>query len=560
MQLNPVTISLRKRQRQTGQTEVVIMVRVLVSDPLSEEGLQLLKEKARVDVLTDKDEKELLGLISNYDALIVRSGTQVNSALIEAGKNLKVIGRAGVGVDNIDVDKATEKGIMVINAPEGNTISAAEHTMALLASLVRNIPAAHRSIKEGKWERKLFTGVELHQKKMGLLGMGRIGSEVARRARAMNMQVLAYDPYISPERAQKTGVELVSREELFKEADFISLHLPLVSSTYHIIGEKELEMIKPGASLINCARGGLVNEEALYYALKEGRLAGAALDVFEDEPPRESPLLELDNVVLTPHLGASTEEAQVHVAVQVADQVLRALQGDHVVTAVNVPTLLPEVLSEVEHFLPLMRMMGSFYMQLYGGAVEKVEIHYSGEIAEKPVTPLTTSCLIGMLQVITGEQVNFVNASHIAGSRGIHVKETLSSSVENFANLITLTVTGEGESKVLAGTLFGEKDMRIVQIGDYRIEVVPSRYILVCTYVDRPGVIGRVGILLGDNGINIASMQVGRQSIGGEAVMVLQVDDPVSSELMQEVSRLDGIVDTNFVELQEKDLQDPMRK
>lgn len=536
------------------------MVRVLVSDPLSEEGLQLLKEKARVDVLTDKDGKELLGLISNYDALIVRSGTQVNSALIEAGKNLKVIGRAGVGVDNIDVDKATEKGIMVINAPEGNTISAAEHTMALLASLVRNIPAAHRSIKEGKWERKLFTGVELHQKKMGLLGMGRIGSEVARRARAMNMQVLAYDPYISPERAQKTGVELVSREELFKEADFISLHLPLVSSTYHIIGEKELEMIKPGASLINCARGGLVNEEALYYALKEGRLAGAALDVFEDEPPRESPLLELDNVVLTPHLGASTEEAQVHVAVQVADQVLRALQGDHVVTAVNVPTLLPEVLSEVEHFLPLMRMMGSFYMQLYGGAVEKVEIHYSGEIAEKPVTPLTTSCLIGMLQVITGEQVNFVNASHIAGSRGIHVKETLSSSVENFANLITLTVTGEGESKVLAGTLFGEKDMRIVQIGDYRIEVVPSRYILVCTYVDRPGVIGRVGILLGDNGINIASMQVGRQSIGGEAVMVLQVDDPVSSELMQEVSRLDGIVDTNFVELQEKDLQDPMRK
>jgi len=535
-------------------------VKILVTDPLSQEGLQVLQKKAHVDVCTGRDESSLKEIIGDYDALIVRSGTRVTASLIEKGVNLQVIGRAGVGVDNIDVEKATEKGIMVINAPEGNTISAAEHTLAMLFSLARNIPGADNSVKQKKWERKRFTGVELNQKVLGLLGLGRIGGEVARMARAMGMKILAYDPYVSPEKVENTGVELTSWEDLLRRSDFVSLHLPLVSATYHFLSREELEIIKPGARIINCARGGLLDEEALYHALKEGKISGAALDVFEEEPPQDIPLLELDSVVLTPHLGASTEEAQVNVAMQVAEQVLKALEGESAVTAVNMPTLMPEVVSEVRPFMPLMRMLGSFYMQLYGGAVDEVEVQYSGEIAGKQVTPLTTSFLIGLLQVIMGDQVNFVNAGYIAKNRGIRIKETFSSDVDNFANLITVIVTESGEERVLSGTLFSQEDMRIVQIGDYRIEVVPSRYMLVCTYEDKPGVIGRVGSLLGDRSINIATMQVGRKSIGGEAVMVLQVDDPVTEKVQQEVSQLEGIIETNFVELKERDLKDPTKK
>ncbi|NMA92518.1 MAG: phosphoglycerate dehydrogenase, partial [Firmicutes bacterium] len=379
-------------------------MKILVSDPLSDKGISRLEQYARVDLKTGLNEQELIKIIDNYVALVVRSGTKVTAPVIKAAKKLKVIGRAGVGVDNIDVEQATASGVMVINAPEGNTISTAEHAIAMLTSLARNIPQAHHSLKTGRWERSNFMGVELNQKVLGVIGLGRIGSEVARRARAMGMSILAYDPYISPERADKIGARLVPLEELLKNADFITLHLPRSESSYHLIGPLELDLMKKGVRLINCARGGLVDEKALYQALVEEKIAGAALDVFETEPPLESPLLALPNVIATPHLGASTREAQVNVAVQVADQVISALKGEAVTSAVNVPAMLPEVMKEVTPYLPLMRMMGSFYIQNFGGQIEEIELHYRGAIAAFPTTPLTTFCLIGLLSYILGDE------------------------------------------------------------------------------------------------------------------------------------------------------------
>lgn len=523
--------------------------KVLVSDPISEEGIRLLREVAEVDVCTDLSPEELVSIIREYDALLVRSGTQVTAEVIEAGYNLKVIGRAGVGVDNIDVDKATEQGILVINAPEGNTISAAEHTMALMLALARNITSASASLKGGRWERNKFMGVELYKKTLGIIGLGRIGSEVAKRARAFGMDVLAYDPYISAERVEKLGVVSAPLEEIFARADFITLHAPKTSSTAYMIGAKELAQMKEGVRIVNCARGGLIDEKALYQAILSGKVAGAALDVFEEEPPRDNPLLELEQVIATPHLGASTQEAQVNVAIQVAEQIVRVLKGEPVHMAVNVTVLPPEVLSEVQPFIPLMKTMGSFYMQVFNGRVEEIEVTYSGDIASYPVTPLTTALLIGFLRIMLKSPVNFVNAPLIARNRGIKVKEITSKTTSIFHNLITVRVTTCEGNIALAGTLFEGSDIRIVQIGDYRIEVVPSRYMLVSKYIDRPGVIGKVGTILGNNNINIASMQVGRKEIGGEAVMVLQVDNPISEDVLKEVEKVDAIISCCFVEL-----------
>lgn len=529
-------------------------MKILVSDNISREGVDILRQRADVDVRTDLDPEQLLQVIDQYDALVVRSSTRVTAPVIQAGKRLKVIGRAGVGVDNIDVEKATEAGIMVINAPGGNTISAAEHSIALLTALARNIPEANASVKKGEWKREQFTGVELNQKILGVMGVGRIGGEVARRARACGLRILAYDPYISFEHAEKMGVEPVTLEELLRSSDFITLHFPLVSSTHHCIGEKELSMVKPGVRIINCARGGLIDEDALYRAMVDGRVGGAALDVFEKEPPHGNPLLQLENVIVTPHLGASTREAQVNVAVQVAKQILKALYGEPVDSAVNVPVVIPEVLAEIEPYIPLMRILGSFYMQLFGGPVDEIEIKYSGAIGAKPVEHLTASCLIGFLQVMLGEQVNYVNALHVAGGRGIRVKEMSTTSVDNFTNLVTLSVKAGEKSHTLSGTLFNGDDIRIVQIDRYRIEVVPSRHMLVCAYYDRPGVIGGVGTVLGEEKINIAGMQVGRQSIGGEAVMVLQVDAAIPDPVLKKLDQLEYIISTRFVKLPDQDL------
>lgn len=524
--------------------------RVLVSDPVSEEGIKLLRSVAQVDVLPDLSPQEIIDIIGDYDVLLVRSGTQVTAEIIEAGKKLKVIGRAGVGVDNIDVPKATEQGILVINAPGGNTISAAEHTMAMMLSLARNIPLASSSLKEGQWKRSKFMGLELFKKNLGIIGLGRIGSEVAKRARSFGMNILAYDPYISAERAEKLGVSSVSLNELFAQSDFITLHVPKTSATHYIIGKAELERMKDGVRIINCARGGLIDENALNDALMSGKVAGAALDVFESEPPGDSALLRLDQVTATPHLGASTQEAQVNVAVQVAEEIIHFLNDEPLHMAVNVPLLPPDVLSEVAPFIPLMKIMGSFYMQVFDGRVEMIEITYSGEIAKYPVTSLTTALLMGFLRVMMNNNVNFVNAPLLAKQRGIKVKENTSTDASIFHNLIKVKVkTSEGVFTI-AGTLFEGSDVRIVQIDDYRIEVSPSRYMLVCKYIDKPGIIGKVGTLLGDNDINIASMQVGRREIGGESVMVLQVDNHVSNEILRKLEKVEHVLSSNFVEIQ----------
>lgn len=524
-------------------------MKVLVSDSLSTEGLELLKAHTEVDYKPDMQPCELVKEIGAYDALVVRSRSKVTAAVIEAGSNLKVIGRAGVGVDNIDVDKATEKGIIVVNAPHGNTISAAEHAIALLTSLARNIAEANSSVKRGEWKRTQYTGVELTNKVLGVVGVGRIGGEVARRARAMSMNIIAYDPYISTEQAEKMNLELVTLEDLLKSADFITLHLPLGSSTHHLIGKKEIAMLKPGVRIINCARGGLIDEEALYSALKEGKVAGAALDVFEEEPPLNCRLLELDNVIVTPHLGALTLEAQTNVALQVSEQVIKALQGEPIVSAVNVPSLMPEARAALEPFLPLMRVMGSFYLQNFGGQVDEIELTYSGEIASMPLAPLTISCLIGFLRHIIGDGVNWVNAPYIAKTRGINVREISTTETKNYSNLVTMTARSGSDEHHISGTLLNN-DMRIVRVDDYRIEIIPSELMLVIMHHDCPGVVGKIGTLLGNENVNIASMQLGRKTAGGEAMMVLQVDDQMSVDVVNKVKELDIIATARLVVMQ----------
>ncbi len=524
-------------------------MKVLVSDSLSPEGVEILKKQAEVTEQHYENQEDLIKAIPEYEALVVRSATKVTAEVIAAGKKLKVIGRAGVGVDNIDIQAATERGIMVINAPEGNTISAAEHAIAMLTSLARNISAANVSMKKGEWKRSIFQGVELYRKTLGVIGIGRIGSEVARRVRGMGMTVLAYDPYIAPEQAEKSGVELVELDTLLREADFITLHMPRNASTYHILGAAEFKKMKQGVRIINCARGGLIDEAALCDAISSGQVAGAGLDVFEEEPPTSCPLISMDSVIVTPHLGASTHEAQVNVAVQVAEQIVKALKGEPVVYAVNVPVVMPEVLQEVKPFLPLMRLLGNLYMEMFGGAVEEIEIQYSGEIAAKPVSPLTTSCLIGFLQVMVGGQVNYVNAPKLAEGRGIKVREVLSGNSENFTNMIVVKVKSGDKVNTIGGTIFNHNDMRIVLIGEYSIEVVPSKYMLVCTYLDRPGIIGKVATVLGSENINIGSMQVGRRAAGGDAMMVLQVDDPVPAALLQQIKDMELVSGIHFVEL-----------
>ncbi len=521
-------------------------MKVLVSDSFSPEGLEQLKEQAEVDYRPEITPEELIKQVKLFEGLVVRSRSKVTAEVIEAGKKLKVIGRAGVGVDNIDVEKATEKGIIVVNAPHGNTISAAEHAVALLTSLARNVPQASSSIKRGEWERSKYTGVELNHKMLGVIGVGRIGSEVARRARALGMKIIAYDPYITRNHAEKLGIESVAFEDLLRQSDFITFHLPLNPSTYHLIGEKELAMLKPGVRIVNCARGGLIDEDALCTALQEGRVEGAALDVFEQEPPGSCRLIELDNVIATPHLGALTREAQANVALQVSEQVIRALKGEPIVSAVNAPVLLPETRASIGPFLPLARAMGSFYLQLFGGSVDEIELTYSGHLASMPLAPMTLSCLIGFLQHIVGDGVNWVNASYIAKNRGVAVRETSTTEAKNYSNLITMRArTGEEEHHI-SGTLLNG-DMRIVRVDDYRIEIVPARYMLVTTHNDRPGVVGKIGTLLGNENVNIASMQLGRKEARGEAMMVLQVDEEMPAETLSKVKELDVITSANFV-------------
>lgn len=527
------------------------MPKVLVSDPIDQAGLQILSQVANVDVKTGLSSEELIPIMAEYDGIMIRSGTRLTREVIEAGKNLKIIGRAGVGVDNVDVPTATRLGIVVVNSPEGNTIAAAEHTLAMMLSLSRYIPDAHASLKGGKWDRKSFTGVELYKKTLGIVGLGKIGSHVATVARSMGMKLLAYDPFITADRAEQLGVSLVELEILVRESDYITLHIPKTKDTQHLINRERLGMMKPTARIINCARGGIIDEAALAEALTEGKIAGAALDVYENEPlESNSPLLSVGkNLVLTPHLGASTEEAQANVAIDVAEQIRDVLLGLPARTAVNIPGLRPDVWQKLKPYLQLAEMLGNLVSQLAGGRVESLDIRLQGEIANSESQPIVVAALKGLLSPALRERVNFVNASIEAKERGIRVTETRDATIEDYTGSLQLTANGSQGQQSVAGAILSRSDLRITNINGFPINVAPSQYMLLTLHRDMPGIIGGLGSLLGNFNVNIASMQVGRRMVRGEAVMVLNIDDPLPAGLIEEILKIQGVRDAYVVNL-----------
>ncbi len=515
--------------------------KVLVADPVSERGVAELQEGGLVDVTVKTGLKEdaLLEIIGEFDGLVVRSQTKVNAKVIEAAKKLKVVGRAGVGVDNVDVDAATKRGIVVMNTPAGNTISTAEHAFSLMMSISRNIPQADASMKSGKWDRKSFEGVELYEKTLAILGMGRIGTEIARRAIAFGMRVHAYDPYLSASRARAMQVELVERlEDILPFADYITMHMPLTEETKNMLNAERLAKTKKGVRIINCARGGLVNEQALADALKSKHVAAAALDVFEVEPPpADSPLRGLPNIVLTPHLGASTVEAQENVGIEVAQQIRAMLLSGEVRNAVNMPSVDAKTLAIIGPHIALGAKLGNFLSQIAAKRCDSININYTGKLNDQDTTPITRAILKAFLRVASGGGVNEVNAPAFAQQLGVKVTESRESNGADFAELIELTATGEGGWVSVAGTHFGSQ-ARIVKINGRHIEARPEGALLIYENKDRPGMVGWIGTLMGKHSVNIASMSLGRDEAGGVALAVLNLDhapgDAVIKELLAE--------------------------
>jgi D-3-phosphoglycerate dehydrogenase len=527
------------------------MPKVLVSDPIDQVGIDLLAQVAQVDVRTDLSPAELVQVISEYDALMIRSGTRVTSEVIEAANQLKIIGRAGVGVDNVDVPAATRKGIVVVNSPEGNTIAAAEHTLAMMLSLSRFIPDANQSVKSGKWDRKSYTGVEVYKKTLGVLGLGKIGSHVATVARAMGMRLLAYDPFISQDRAEQLGCSLVDLDFLFAEADYITLHLPKTPETQNLINADTLAKMKPTARIVNCARGGIIDEAALADAIKTGKIAGAALDVYANEPLEQgSPLIALGKeAILTPHLGASTEEAQTNVAIDVAEQIRDVLLGLPARSAVNIPGLRADVMEKLKPYMQLAETLGNLVGQLAGGRIESLDVRLQGELATNDSKPIVIAALKGLLSPALRERVNFVNAGIEAKERGIRVVETRDASIRDYSGSICLTAKGTLQTRSVTGALMGADELRITDIDEFPINVPPTRHMLLTVHRDMPGIIGRIGSLLGTFNVNIASMQVGRKLVRGDAVMVLSLDDPLPDGLLKEINEVPGIRDAYIVNL-----------
>jgi len=528
------------------------MIKILVSDPLSEEGLKILTDvkEFQVDVKTELKPDALKEAIKDYDALIVRSATKATKEVIDAAAKLKVIGRAGVGLDNVDLEAATQKGIIVMNTPGGNTISTAEHTMSMILALSRNIAQANASTKKGEWKRSKFMGVEVYGKTLGIIGLGRIGKEVAKRALSFGMKVLAYDPFLSREVAENVGVEIAELKELFQKSDYITVHTPLTDETKHLISAEQIAMMKKGVRLINCARGGIIDEQALVNAVKDGHVAGAAIDVFEKEPiSPESELLKVDNIIITPHLGASTEEAQVNVAIEVAEIVRDALLGRGIRNAANYPCLEAEVCKMLEPYINLAQMLGGFCSQLVEGRFQELNITYSGELIKYDLTPLSMSLVKGVLTPILKETVNFINAVSLAKERGINIREVKSSKELEFVTFIQLEIKTDKESRTVAGTLSANKQPRIVKIDEYYVEAPPLGEMLVIQNWDKPGVIGNLGTLLGKHNINISFMNFGRQKLGGKAVSVLNVDSPVSSEILEKIRKTENILAVKVIRL-----------
>ncbi len=529
-------------------------MKVLVSDNLAPVGVNILKDAGLdVDVKTGLNPEELKAIISEYDGLAIRSATKVTAEIIEAGDRLKVVGRAGIGLDNVDISAASKKGIVVMNAPDGNATTAAEHAISMMMSLSRKIPQATASMKDGKWEKKKFSGRELTGKTVGVVGIGRIGSIFADRAQGLRMKVIAFDPHMPKELVAKMGIELVSLEDLCKRADYISVHVPLTKETKHVLSTKEFKAMKSDAMLIDCARGGVVDEEALYEALTTGQIAGAALDVFEVEPTtRENcKLLGLNNFICTPHLGASTSEAQENVAVTIAEQIAEYLLHGTVSNAVNVPSVSADVLSQVGPYVTLAERLGSFHMQIAKGSVMEVSLEYSGDLAEMVITPVTVAFLKGLFTPILKDAVNYVNAPVIAAERGIRVVESKTSSADDFMNLLTITVKSSEGENVLAGTVFGKSEPRLVRLNTFRMEALPAGPMLYVQNNDVPGVIGMLGVTLGDNGVNISRMTVGEERNQGRNVNVilLNTDTIVSKELLGKIQKMKDIHQAMVLEL-----------
>ena len=527
--------------------------RVLITDDISSAGLALLQgaPDISVDIVKRPDRARLLGLIGSYDALVTRSATPLDAEAFAAAGQLKVAGRAGVGLDNVDVDAATAAGVMVMNTPEANTLAATEHTLAMMLALCRGLPAANASLKSGQWNRARFMGLQLAGKTLGIIGFGRIGSRVAVRAQAFGMTTIAYDPYIAAEVAERAHVELLARmEDLLARSDFVTLHTPLGAETQHLLGAPQLAQMKPGARLINCARGGLVDEAALLEALEAGRLAGAAIDVFSEEPPQSELLRRLiarDEVVVTPHLGANTVEAQEDVGTQIARQVLDALRNEDYQNAVNLPFFGGSGYRQSLPYLRLAEAIGSLQVQLARGSVSRVEIGFEGSEVAARAQSLTVALLKGLLASLLKERINYVNAPQLAAERGISVAQIEPRQQSDYNNLITCRVVTSQEQRTIAGTLLAGKAPRIVQIDDYLMDGSPAGRILVMTSHDVPGVIGRVATLLGDHAINIAEWRLGRTAPGGMAMSFINIDDPVGDAVVAALRRLPQVMDIRQV-------------
>jgi len=516
------------------------MKQILITEPLHPDALGILQEGGQTVERHGLSEEELVSLVSDFDALLVRSRTRVTAPVIQAGRRLQVIARAGAGVDNIDIPEATRRGVLVVNAPGANTVAVAEHTLGLILALARRIPEADGSMHTGHWEKGHLCGVELMGKVLGLVGLGRIGSAVAQRALAFGMQVLAYDPFVSVEHAEALRVRLVNFEELLQQADFLSVHAPATSHTKHLIGPGELAQMKPNARIVNCARGGIIDEVALAQALHEGKIAGAALDVFEHEPPWESPLLQAPNVILTPHLAGSTEEAQRNVGTEIAQDVVRVLGGEPPRHPVNAPFLAPEVLEALYPYVELAQRLGRLYAQLAGNHLQGLEIAYSGELAEQDTSLLRAALLVGLLEGASADPVNLVNAPLVAKSRGIAVEEHKTPATEHLTSLVTLKARTTAGERTLAGTVI-RGEPHVVEIDGYFLDFVARGHLLFSEHTEGPGILGRVGTLLGAEGVNISFVQVGRKERGGLGLMVLGLDEPPTEEVMAKMLALPTI-------------------
>ncbi|WP_155320297.1 phosphoglycerate dehydrogenase [Desulfosarcina alkanivorans] len=512
-------------------------MKVLVSDALGDAGIQIFEETEGidVDVNTGLSPRELIGTIGDYDALVIRSATRVTEEVLDAGKKLKVVGRAGIGLDNVDIAAATKRGVVVMNTPTGNVVTTAEHAIAMMMALTRNIPQGTLSLKAGRWDKKKLQGREVYNKILGVIGFGKIGSIVADRAKGLRMQVVIYDPFVAPEQIEKAGFESVTLDELYRRADYISVHVPKLKETTGLLNKAAFDKMKDGVMIMNCARGGIVDEDDLHEAMKSGRVAGAALDVFEAEPPGECRLFELDRIICTPHLGASTREAQTNVAVAVARQIISYLTSGTVINAVNVPSVAGDLLKKIGPYMEVGDRMGCLQAQLADGPVKALTIEYTGDFKGMDMAPVSTAILKGLLTPMVKYAVNFVNAPLVAKEMGIKVTESTTSEAEDYTHLITLKVGTDAGENVVAGTIIGRSDIKVVKINNFRLELVPEGHILLIFNHDRPGAIGGIGTTLGRHNINIGRMHVGQEKDGDHNIIFLQTDTPVPSDVIEEL-------------------------